>query len=328
MGIIRVHKQKNFSIISNSALYDTRLTFKAKGVWAYLLSKPDDWQVHVSQLAKAGPDGKTAIYSALKELKKYGYMEHNPIRKDGKISGFEYVINEEPIINEQAEKLHSGNLKVENLNVENPDALLKTDKKVKTDSSKNDDGGKIKTQAGKPEQEKKEPSSSFPKSEKPTFPDKIPSDSTAAINLADSTRNEMNLATPTRAEIILAELTELIPDEMKTKAVIARIKKAINQGVDIDLIRGCILYTNDGSDRKTVKRYCSLLGLAIDGKYGEGYEPQDKAADDAIREKAFLDSRRALPTHILLEDARDNKTTKKKACKASQQVLKERGVEF
>lgn len=98
-GIIRVEKTtKNFVIINKIFLNDNRLSFKAKGIMTYLLSKPDDWKVMVHELIEASSDGKTAVRSALKELEQYGYYKKYPVRtEDGKrIDHWESVVYESP----------------------------------------------------------------------------------------------------------------------------------------------------------------------------------------------------------------------------------------
>jgi len=94
---------------------------------------------------------------------------------------------------------------------------------------------------------------------------------------------------------------------------------AIEKGLSLELIRSCIKYSNDHSDQKTWQRYRSHLGQCIDGQWGEGYSREDAGADDAAREQAFLESRRQMPDSVLKYDAG-------KGCRASQQVLRERGI--
>lgn len=100
--IIRVKKRpSNFVIIDKTFLEDDRLSYKAKGILAYLLSKPDNWKVIVSDLVKHSKDGFDSVYSGLKELKKYGYYEKNPIRDEkGIIIRWESIIYEVPKIKE------------------------------------------------------------------------------------------------------------------------------------------------------------------------------------------------------------------------------------
>ncbi len=97
--IIRIKKHtNNFVIMDKTFLEDDRLSFKAKGILAYLLSKPDDWKVIVGDLVKQSKDGKTAIYAGLKELKECGYYTKVPVRNEEgtRIVRWESVVYEVP----------------------------------------------------------------------------------------------------------------------------------------------------------------------------------------------------------------------------------------
>lgn len=74
MSIIRVSKRERFVVMDKTGLEDSRLSFRAKGLLAYLLTKPDDWTINYRQLVKVGPDRKTATLSALQELESNGYL--------------------------------------------------------------------------------------------------------------------------------------------------------------------------------------------------------------------------------------------------------------
>ena len=75
MSIIRGPRPSdNYAQIHNNALADGRLSFKARGVLAYMLSRPPGWQTSVDRLAANGKDGSAAVKSALKELEQYGYL--------------------------------------------------------------------------------------------------------------------------------------------------------------------------------------------------------------------------------------------------------------
>lgn len=57
--VIRVKKRpSNFVMMDKTFLEDDRLSYKAKGLLAYLLSKPDDWKVIVGNLVNSSKDGK------------------------------------------------------------------------------------------------------------------------------------------------------------------------------------------------------------------------------------------------------------------------------
>ena len=97
--VIRVKRcPKSFVTMDKTFLEDDRLSFKAKGILAYLLSKPDNWKVIVGNLVNYSKDGKSAVYAGLKELKECGYYVKTPIRsEDGRrISRWESIVYEVP----------------------------------------------------------------------------------------------------------------------------------------------------------------------------------------------------------------------------------------
>lgn len=95
MSIIRIAKRTNpFVMIDKSCLDDPRLSLKAKGLLAYLLSRPDNWSPKVSHLIKQSTDGRDSVYAALKELREYKYCYRKQIREGGKFAGYEYTIYE------------------------------------------------------------------------------------------------------------------------------------------------------------------------------------------------------------------------------------------
>lgn len=73
MTIRRAPRKANFTVLPNEALTDDRLSFKARGLLAYILSKPDHWKTSSHQLAKVGPDGLTSVRTGMKELQDLGY---------------------------------------------------------------------------------------------------------------------------------------------------------------------------------------------------------------------------------------------------------------
>ena len=82
MSTIRTIKSKDFSVICNTFLKDERLSWKAKGILAYLLSKPDDWQIKVVDLIKRSKDGREKVYAGIKELLNAGYLQRQNFCKD------------------------------------------------------------------------------------------------------------------------------------------------------------------------------------------------------------------------------------------------------
>jgi len=69
-------RQDPFARIPHTLLEDERLSWKAKGICAYLCGKPDGWKMRVTDLVRNGTDGKAAIRAALNELREFGYAEY------------------------------------------------------------------------------------------------------------------------------------------------------------------------------------------------------------------------------------------------------------
>ena len=64
-----------FARVPKSALDDPLLSMKAKGVLAYLLSKPPHWKVNVTDICSHCTDGERAIRSGIMELREVGYAK-------------------------------------------------------------------------------------------------------------------------------------------------------------------------------------------------------------------------------------------------------------
>lgn len=94
--IIRTEKNQNFSKINNTVLRDTRLSWRARGIAAYLLTMPDDWQIDYAHLWKNGVEGRDAVLTAMKELEECGYLIRTKLRKeDGTFTTF-VTLHEQP----------------------------------------------------------------------------------------------------------------------------------------------------------------------------------------------------------------------------------------
>ena len=63
-----------FSIIRNSTIRDTRLTYRARGILHRLLSNKDGYQMSVEDLTHETPEGRDAVARAIGELKSHGYI--------------------------------------------------------------------------------------------------------------------------------------------------------------------------------------------------------------------------------------------------------------
>ena len=95
-SIVRVEKKTNYTIIDNTALRDNRLSWKAKGLMAYMLSMPDDWTFYMEELQKHATDGKSSFRSGFNELKKLGYVERRRTQREDGTFSWETIVYEKP----------------------------------------------------------------------------------------------------------------------------------------------------------------------------------------------------------------------------------------
>ncbi len=79
MPIYRLAKTERFLVVDNALFEDARLSWEARGVMGYLLSKPDNWQARVYDLMAHGPAGSHKIGRILNELERAGYLRRERV---------------------------------------------------------------------------------------------------------------------------------------------------------------------------------------------------------------------------------------------------------
>lgn len=105
MPIIRGHHSFDgqFTQIPNAWLRDSRLSLKAIGLLAQILSHQSGWSMSIRLLAKQNGTGLGTIKSAAEELEKYGYLkrsEYQSHAEDGTFAGFSWITcDPEPVDN-------------------------------------------------------------------------------------------------------------------------------------------------------------------------------------------------------------------------------------
>lgn len=89
---------KHFTQIFNLALRDARLSRKARGFLAELLTHQEGFGISVAALVAGGPEGKDAVLSGLRELEKYGYLTRSDPQHDekGRFTHIDYEVNDTP----------------------------------------------------------------------------------------------------------------------------------------------------------------------------------------------------------------------------------------
>lgn len=97
MNKVTCIKNKDYSTISNVFFKDKNLSLKAKGLLAMVLTLPDNWDFTINGIEEITKEGKTAIYSAIDELKEHGYCKVTSVRDEkGTFKGNDYTFIENP----------------------------------------------------------------------------------------------------------------------------------------------------------------------------------------------------------------------------------------
>ncbi len=94
--IFRAHGERGYTKLRNAFLQDRRLSFETRGLIAFLLSLPDDWEVTVMSIIASGPAGRDKVYRMIKEAEKFGHIRPEQSRAGGKFDRQLYLVSDDP----------------------------------------------------------------------------------------------------------------------------------------------------------------------------------------------------------------------------------------
>jgi predicted transcriptional regulator len=88
MPLIRGHHSfdDQFAQIPNAWLRDARLSLKAIGLLAQIMTHVPGWNMSINSLAQRNNVGRDQIRTAIQELEEFGYLTREQSREDGKFS--------------------------------------------------------------------------------------------------------------------------------------------------------------------------------------------------------------------------------------------------
>jgi DnaD/phage-associated family protein len=130
MVIFRVQKTENYVVLDKGFLNDSRLSWRAKGLLAYMLSLPNDWLFSISDLAIRSKCGRDTTANIIKELTNAGYIHKEQGRTNlGKFGKMDLLVFETPqsapfTENQVTENPLTENPLTENPLTENPSLLI------------------------------------------------------------------------------------------------------------------------------------------------------------------------------------------------------------
>jgi len=93
MGKLTV--KNRFATIPNEILNSKELSFKAKGIYGYIQSKPDDWNFSVKRISTQTGEGVTSVTSGIEELENLGYLRRQKYQDSNGYWGIEYLLYSE-----------------------------------------------------------------------------------------------------------------------------------------------------------------------------------------------------------------------------------------
>lgn len=85
-----------FGVIPNELLNDKSISLKSKGLYAYMQSKPDNWNFSVAGLHTQLKEGRDGITASLLELEKEGWMARNKFKDEKGMWDVEYHLYSSP----------------------------------------------------------------------------------------------------------------------------------------------------------------------------------------------------------------------------------------
>lgn len=95
MPIIRAKHNKDFTQINNATLREKGLSLRARGLLAYMLSFPDNWEFSVCNIVAETGESEYMINKTLSELEKAGFFSRIRVRNSGgKIVCGKYTVSE------------------------------------------------------------------------------------------------------------------------------------------------------------------------------------------------------------------------------------------
>ena len=94
----RADTTKNYTVVKNTILLDNRLSWKAKGLFTYVLSRPETWEISIQDIINRATEGRDSVYGAIRELKNSGYLlKEQGSSKSGKYNKVVYHVLQEPV---------------------------------------------------------------------------------------------------------------------------------------------------------------------------------------------------------------------------------------
>jgi len=108
--LIRLERKLNefFKTIDLRIIENPVLSWRAKGLHTYLISRPPGWKIWYKDLVQRATDGTTAVRSAVKELQDTGYLKiERQLDESKKVIGSRWIVAQTPALLQSELEPHS-----------------------------------------------------------------------------------------------------------------------------------------------------------------------------------------------------------------------------
>jgi predicted transcriptional regulator len=85
--------KKNFTIIPNDIIRNKNISDRARFIFCYMASMPDDWKFYQGAMAKELGYTKDTLRKYIDELLTTGYLHREQRREEGKFDSYDYTLN-------------------------------------------------------------------------------------------------------------------------------------------------------------------------------------------------------------------------------------------
>ena len=118
--------KNRFATVPNELVNSKDISLKAKGLFAYIQSKPDGWDFSAERIAQQSKEGLPAIMSALKELENFGYLKRDRYIAENGHRLVQYTLFDQPALSiPNDENLYVGFPNEENAYIAKPSNNIK-----------------------------------------------------------------------------------------------------------------------------------------------------------------------------------------------------------
>lgn len=114
-----IKKKENFTTVHNNLILDKNISWKAKGLLLYMLSRPTGWKYKSLEIAKNSTDGRDSVRNGLKELVENRYISRQK-NSDGSLTYYIFEDNQQNNITDYLEKPKTENPFLKKPETENP----------------------------------------------------------------------------------------------------------------------------------------------------------------------------------------------------------------